>query len=205
MKKLLAILLAAMMVFALAACDTGDDPNPSGSNNPGTSQNDTPGGTENQGGENNNGGENSGNGAQTTEDTFETRMTEVGLPGLAMPEGCAYEQAKSSVFKGAKLTKETSWTSDDLKAFIRSAWTRCSELTNAGIFDGTFGGGKFTVEKTYDSILDKYPEFDTTELDGCEITWNYTYDGNVYQLKISHASKSENVAIYTYNTNTVVE
>ena len=39
MKKLLAILLAAMMVFALAACDTGDDPNPSGSNNPGTSQN----------------------------------------------------------------------------------------------------------------------------------------------------------------------
>ena len=38
MKKLLAILLAAMMVFALAACDTGDDPNPSGSNNPGTSQ-----------------------------------------------------------------------------------------------------------------------------------------------------------------------
>ena len=38
MKKILAILLAAMMVFALAACDTGDDPNPSGSNNPGVSQ-----------------------------------------------------------------------------------------------------------------------------------------------------------------------
>ena len=55
MKKLLAILLAAMMVFALAACDTGDNPNPSGSSNPGTSQNDTPGGTENQGGEENKG------------------------------------------------------------------------------------------------------------------------------------------------------
>ena len=55
MKKLLALLLAAMMVFALAACNTGDDPNPSGSNNPGTSQNDTPGGTENQGGEENKG------------------------------------------------------------------------------------------------------------------------------------------------------
>ena len=38
MKKILAILLAAMMVFALAACNTGDDPNPSGSNNPGVSQ-----------------------------------------------------------------------------------------------------------------------------------------------------------------------
>ena len=51
MKKILAILLAAMMVFALAACTNNDD-NPSGSeNNPGTSQNDNPGGTENQGGE----------------------------------------------------------------------------------------------------------------------------------------------------------
>ena len=204
MKKLLAILLAAMMVFALAACGDNNTTDPD-KDSPGVSQSGNQGGTENQGGENNNGGENSGNGAQTTEDTFETRMTEVGLPGLAMPEGCAYEQAKSSVFKGAKLTKETGWTSDDLKEFIRSAWTRCSELTNAGIFDGTFGGGKFTVEKTYDSILDKYPEFDTTELDGFEITWHYTYDGSVYQLKISQASGSNNVAIYTYNTNTVVE
>ena len=55
MKKLLAILLAAMMVFALAAC--GDNETPSGSegDKPGTSQNDTPGGTENQGGEENKG------------------------------------------------------------------------------------------------------------------------------------------------------
>ena len=60
MKKILAILLAAMMVFALAACDTGDDPNPSDSNNPGTSQNDNPGGNENPGGENN-GGETNAN------------------------------------------------------------------------------------------------------------------------------------------------
>ena len=55
MKKIFALLIALMMVFALVACDTGDDPNPSGSNNPGTSQNDTPGGTENQGGEENKG------------------------------------------------------------------------------------------------------------------------------------------------------
>ncbi len=45
MKKLLALLIALMMVFALAACDTGDEPTPSGSNNSGTSQS----------GENNNG------------------------------------------------------------------------------------------------------------------------------------------------------
>ena len=51
MKKLLAILLAAMMLLSLAACGNNDD-NPSGSeNNPGTSQTDNQGGTENQGGD----------------------------------------------------------------------------------------------------------------------------------------------------------
>ena len=56
MKKLLAILLAAMMLLSLAACGNNDD-NPSGSeNNPGTSQSDNQGGTENQGGESTNGG-----------------------------------------------------------------------------------------------------------------------------------------------------
>ena len=49
MKKLLAILLALMMVFALAACGENTD-NPSGSENPGVSQSGE--NNENQGGEN---------------------------------------------------------------------------------------------------------------------------------------------------------
>ena len=58
MKKILAILLAAMMIFSLAACGENTD-NPSGNeNNPGTSQN---------GGENNNGGESTNNGDNNTE------------------------------------------------------------------------------------------------------------------------------------------
>ena len=47
MKKIFALLIALMMVFALAACDLGNTEDPS-KDNPGTSQN---------GGENNNGGE----------------------------------------------------------------------------------------------------------------------------------------------------
>ena len=47
MKKILALLIAAMMLFCFVACDTGDNPDPN-KDNPGTSQN---------GGENNNGGE----------------------------------------------------------------------------------------------------------------------------------------------------
>ena len=50
MKKLLALLLAAMMVFALAACDLGNTVDPN-KDNPGVSQSGNQGGTENQGGE----------------------------------------------------------------------------------------------------------------------------------------------------------
>ncbi len=52
MKKLLAILLAAMMLFALAACGNNETPSGSEGDMPGISQ------TDNQDGENNNDGEN---------------------------------------------------------------------------------------------------------------------------------------------------
>ena len=57
MKKILAILLALMMVFALAACGNNETPSGSEGDKPGTSQ----------GGESNNGGENNNNGDNNTE------------------------------------------------------------------------------------------------------------------------------------------
>ena len=57
MKKLLAILLALMMVFALAACGNNEKPSGSEGDKPGTSQ----------GGESNNGGESTNNGDNNTE------------------------------------------------------------------------------------------------------------------------------------------
>ena len=57
MKKLLAILLALMMVFALAACGNNETPSGSEGDKPGTSQ----------GGESNNGGESTNNGDNNTE------------------------------------------------------------------------------------------------------------------------------------------
>ena len=57
MKKLLAILLALMMVFALAACVNNETPSGSEGDKPGTSQ----------GGESNNGGESTNNGDNNTE------------------------------------------------------------------------------------------------------------------------------------------
>ena len=57
MKKLLAILLAAMMLLSLAACGNNETPSGSEGDKPGTSQ----------GGESNNGGENNNNGDNNTE------------------------------------------------------------------------------------------------------------------------------------------
>ena len=65
MKKLLAILLALMMVFVLAACGNNETPSGSEGDKPGTSQ----GGESNNGGENNNNncGESTNNGDNNTE------------------------------------------------------------------------------------------------------------------------------------------
>ena len=57
MKKLFALLLALMMVFALAACGNNETPSGGEGDKPGTSQ----------GGESNNGGENNNNGDNNTE------------------------------------------------------------------------------------------------------------------------------------------
>ena len=58
MKKILALLIAAMMLFCFVACDTGDNPDPN-KDNPGTSQN---------GGENNNGTQGGTQGGATSGD-----------------------------------------------------------------------------------------------------------------------------------------
>ena len=50
MKKLLALLLVCMMIFALAACGDSETPSGSEGDKPGTSQSDNQGGSENQGG-----------------------------------------------------------------------------------------------------------------------------------------------------------
>ena len=120
MKKLLAILLAAMMVFALAACDTGDDPNPSGSNNPGTSQNDTPGGTENQGGENNPGTQD-GTNSDSLPDGLKPYVGQYPfLADFVYPEGATVTEFDDSDYSDDKMVSITfeSFDSNKLDAYL---------------------------------------------------------------------------------------
>ena len=102
MKKLFALLIALMMVFALVACDTGDDPNPSGSNNPGTSQN---------GGENNNGG--------STGKLPEGLKAYVGqypfLENLVFPDDANVTEFDDSDYSGDKMVSITIESMDESK------------------------------------------------------------------------------------------
>ena len=89
MKKLLAILLAAMMLLSLAACGDNNTTDPD-KDNPGTSQSD------NQGGENSDGGE-------------ENWMDAYKMSNLVIPEGAtvsdpiAYDATNRNIERDGKL------------------------------------------------------------------------------------------------------
>ena len=107
MKKLLAILLAAMMVFALAACGNNDD-NPSGSeNNPGTSQSDNQGGTDNQGGE-------------------ENWMDAYKMSNLVIPEGATVSDPIAYDATNRNIERDTAFTEAEVAAFAQSVLENCN-------------------------------------------------------------------------------
>ena len=155
MKKILAILLAAMMVFALAACDTGDDPNPSGSNNPGTSQS----------GENNDGGDklntkreeavkqaNKDNWQQVVKDNFGVTVT--------VPDGWTVDIAKYAA-GGIKVTFECSSTETEALAFLDGLYAQLK----AQAVDGVKSDYDGTVYESYSEALEKAPAFTVGRFD----------------------------------------
>ncbi len=155
MKKLLAILLAAMMLLSLAACDTGDDPNPSGSKNPGTSQS----------GENNDGGDklntkreeavkqaNKDNWQQVVKDNFGVTVT--------VPDGWTVDIAKYAA-GGVKVTFECSSTETEALAFLDGLYAQLK----AQAVDGVKSDYDGTVYESYSEALEKAPAFTVGRFD----------------------------------------
>ena len=107
MKKVLAILLAAMMLLSLAACGNNDD-NPSGSeNNPGTSQSEGQGGTENQGGE-------------------ENWMDAYKMSNLVIPEGATVSDPIAYDATNRNIERDTAFTEAEVAAFAQSVLENCN-------------------------------------------------------------------------------
>ncbi len=113
MKKLFAILFAAMMLLSLAACGENTDKPSGDTDKPGTSQ----------GSENNKGGDE------------EAWTAGFNLPGLTTPEGCTAElrlyNDKCVIFE-----KSGSFTEAEVDAFAKQVWDSCMEVSSNGIYVG---------------------------------------------------------------------
>lgn len=154
MKKILAILLAAMMVFALAAC---------GDNNTTDSDKDNPGVS--QSGENNDGGDklntkreeavkqaNKDNWQQVVKDNFGVTVT--------VPDGWTVDIAKYAA-GGIKVTFECSSTETEALAFLDGLYAQLK----AQAVDGVKSDYDGTVYESYSEALEKAPAFTVGRFD----------------------------------------
>ena len=183
MKKILAILLAAMMVFALAACGNNETPSGSEGDKPGTSQNDTPGGTENQGGENNNGGE--GNNG----DSLSKVLNDVGLtlesitPAEGIFDHTFDDEANKIYFYMEAGTKK------DAASYMNKVIEACKVVAD--------GGKLYTANSTNELTV---PEFSSNVM-----FYNFDYLRNgtaitvvIQSASAEHAERGDSVSYPTY-------
>ena len=171
MKKLLAILLAAMMVFALAACGDNNTTDPD-KDNPGTSQSGNQGGTENQGGENNNGGE------LSLDNITDANYAEIvkTLFGIDVVPGDSWELKKAestgTLAGGIGIVYQGSSTVDT-KEMMKKYYDATAAVSTDGI----------RLAKIDGSFSDRIADFDTfyeneTSARGAKGDWSYEFDGN---------------------------
>ena len=148
MKKLLAILLAAMMLLSLAACGDNNTTDPD-KDNPGVSQS----------GENNDGGDklntkreeavkqaNKDNWQQVVKDNFGVTVT--------VPDGWTVDIAKYAA-GGVKVTFECSSTETEALAFLDGLYAQLK----AQAVDGVKSDYDGTVYESYSEALEKAPAF----------------------------------------------
>ena len=154
MKKLLALLLAAMMVFALAACGDNNTTDPD-KDNPGVSQS----------GENNDGGDklntkreeavkqaNKDNWQQVVKDNFGVTVT--------VPDGWTVDIAKYAA-GGVTVTFECSSTETEALAFLDGLYAQLK----AQAVDGVKSDYDGTVYESYSEALEKAPAFTVGRFD----------------------------------------
>ena len=154
MKKILAILLAAMMLLSLAACGENNTTDPD-KDNPGVSQS----------GENNDGGDklntkreeavkqaNKDNWQQVVKDNFGVTVT--------VPDGWTVDIAKYAA-GGVKVTFECSSTETDAIAFLDGLYAQLK----AQAVDGVKSDYDGTVYESYSEALEKAPAFTVGRFD----------------------------------------
>ena len=156
MKKILALVLAAMMIFSLAAC--GNEETPSGSeNNPGTSQS----------GENNDsqGGENSDVGEENWMDAYK-------MSNLVIPEGATVSDPIAYDATNRNIERDTAFTEAEVAAFAQSVLENCNAPYTT----------KYDADKDEYIRVELTNAEDAKGLD--EYGWKYEEDGKIYSIRI---------------------
>ena len=173
MKKLLALLLAMMLVFSLAACGDNNTTDPD-KDNPGVSQS----------GENNNGGENQGgestnNGGELSLDNItDANYAEIvrKLFGIDVVPGDGWELKKAestgTLAGGIGIVYQGSSTVDT-KEMMKKYYDATAAVSTDGI----------RIAKIDGSFSDQIADFDTfyeneTSARGAKGDWSYEFDGN---------------------------
>ena len=183
MKRILAILLAAMMLFSLVACDTGDNPDNPNNDTPGRSQSDNQGGTENQGGKNTNGGE------ENNENSLSKVLNDVGLTleSITPTEGIfdhTFDGEASKIYFYMEAG-----TKKDAAAYMNRVIEACKAVADSGKL--------YTANSTNELTV---PEFSSS------VTfYNFDYMRNgtaitvvVQSAGAEHAGRGDSVSYPTY-------
>ncbi len=150
MKKFLAILLAAMMVFALAACGNNETPSGSEGDNPNVSQN---------GGDKLNTKREEAV-KQATEDNWQQVVKDNFGVTVTVPDGWTVTYAKYAV-GGVKVLFECSSTETDALAFLDGLYAQLK----AQAVDGVKSDYDGTVYESYSEALENAPAFTVGRFD----------------------------------------
>lgn len=204
MKKLFALLLAMMMVFSLAACDMGDDPNPSESDNPGVSQS----GESNTDESKQNDESSTDNGGDTVKTTLADVLKVYGLSEDDFkPEG--FKELSAYTLNGTaggiqsmlsfSVSVDGEPTVDNTKAWYGDLYSRLTGLSDTGKLYSDMQGGQEIA--SLDEILNTsqtltgHPAFACYY--PCPIGENRTY----LQFKVSYKPDDNTYSVWIWVMN----
>ena len=177
MKKLLALLLAAMMIFSLAACGNNDD-NPSGNeNNPGVSQSGE--NTDKQGG-----ASKKADGGEMIEDADNADYDEIerlsGIASIGNPSGYeVYESTTLTTDESHRIYFESASGDvavEDIEKYAAALWNLCVDLADDGAL--------YKYSTSSNEITAEYKDFSDAMKREDDYSWCYGHGGKIIQMSV---------------------
>ncbi len=170
MKKLFALLLAAMIVFSLAACGNNETPSGSEGDNPGVSQN--------------GGASNKTDGGEMIEDASNADYDEVeklsGIASIGNPNG--YEVYESTILVEDEIHRiffesdSGNVAVEDIEKYAAALWNLCVDIADDGAL--------YKYDTSSNEITAEYKNFSDAMKSEDDYSWCYGYNGKIVQMSV---------------------